>query len=163
MTQVIISTGDKGGAGKSTSARQIGEVLLSEGKKVQFIDCDSANPDTLGAFFGRTKADPLAVDVRNPNSIDGLLTMIHGADKETVFVMDMPAGAGEYLAKEAEAFGFLFDPENEITLDVIWTLNTQETGVSRLTDLADAFEEIPARYTVVKNLFYATNSDKSDP
>jgi hypothetical protein len=161
MIQVIISTGDKGGAGKSMAARMIGELMLAEGKDVRFIDCDPANPDTLDVFIDRG-CSAVAMDVRNPNSVDQLFETIFNAYNETVFVMDMPAGAGEYLAKEAEVFRALFEEEN-ITCDVVWTINTQKSGVRQLENMAEAFNGIAARYTVVKNHFYAKDDPRNDP
>lgn len=161
MTQVIISTGDKGGAGKSMAARMVGELLLAGEKKVHFIDCDPANPDTLDVFIDRG-CEAVGIDVRNPNNVDGLFEMIFNADPDTIFVMDMPAGAGEHLAKEAEVFQALFAEEG-ISCDVVWTINTQKTGVRQLEAMVDAFEGIPARYTIVKNHFYAKDDPRNDP
>jgi hypothetical protein len=104
----------------------------------------------------------VAMDVRNPNSVDQLFETIFNAYNETVFVMDMPAGAGEYLAKEAEVFRALFEEEN-ITCDVVWTINTQKSGVRQLENMAEAFNGIAARYTVVKNHFYAKDDPRNDP
>lgn len=161
MTHVIISTGDKGGAGKSMAARMVGELLLSEEKPVRFIDCDPANPDTLDVFIDQGR-HAVALDVRDANNIDALFETIYNADPETIFVMDMPAGAGEYLAKEAEVFQALF-AEDHIACDVVWTINTQKTGVKQLENMVEAFSDIPARYTVVKNHFYAKDDPRNDP
>lgn len=160
MTQVIFSTGDKGGTGKSTTARFIVELLLGEGKKVQLIDCDPNNPDLIGVFGARESV--LAIDVRHQANVDELFQIIEGDTENTTFVLDMPAGAGEYLSAEADFFAALFDNEN-INLDIVWSLNTDKTGVVQLKANHEAFAELGARYTVVKNGFYAQQDNREDP
>jgi len=74
----------------------------------------------------------------------------------------MPAGAGEHLAKEAEIFQALF-AEQDITCEIVWTINTQKTGIKQLENMVEAFSDIPARYTVVRNQFYAKDDPRNDP
>lgn len=161
MAHIIISTGDKGGAGKTMSARLVAEMLAGAGRGLKIIDCDHSNPDLLAAFLDRDY-ECFGFDVRDANETDNLFKTIVGADPETVFVVDMPAGAGEYLANEAEMFQLL-SAEPGMSFDIIWTLNTQETGVRQLERLFKSFENIPARYTIAKNLFYAEDEAREDP
>lgn len=162
MTQIIISTGDKGGAGKTMSARMIGEVLHAAHKKPQFIDCDMANSDTL-ATFSEQGCPVTSLDVRDPNSVDRMAQAVFEADDDAIFILDMPAGAGEYLAKEAEMFQALAEEKNNLQIDIVWTLNIDQRGIDQLADTISAFEGIPTTYTVVKNGYHAQDDNRPDP
>jgi len=159
---MIISTGDKGGAGKTMTARMIGEVLHSAGLAPHFIDCDMANSDTL-ATFSEQGCPVSSIDVRDPGAIDRLMQAVFDADDNAIFVLDMPAGAGEYLAKEAEMFQMLVAEKENLTLDIVWTLNIDQRGIDQLGDTLAAFDGIPANFTVVKNHYHAQDDNRPDP
>lgn len=152
MKKVIMSTGDKGGAGKSMTARLIGEILTeTRPGNLLFFDGDSANPDLEAIFENREKV--FMFSPRDSESIDRLIDSIFSAPEGAVILMDMPAGAGEHLKNEVEMFSAIF-AEPGIDCEIIWTMNTDETGIIQLGYMMTAFEDVPARYTVVKNQFY---------
>lgn len=152
MKTVIMSTGDKGGAGKSMSARLIGEYLSEERPgDLIFFDGDSANPDLETVFEGRESV--FLFSPRDSESVDRLIDSIFSAPDGATVLIDMPAGAGEHLKNEVAMFSAIF-AEPEIQCEIVWTMNTDETGIIQLGYMMAAFDGVPARYTVVKNRFY---------
>lgn len=152
MKKVIMSTGDKGGAGKSMTARLIGEILTEERPgDLLFFDGDSANPDLESIFEDRESV--FLFSPRDSESIDRLIDSIFSAPDGAVILLDMPAGAGEHLKNEVDMFSAIF-AEPGIDCEIVWTMNTDETGIIQLGYMMAAFEDVPARYTIVKNQFY---------
>lgn len=160
MPKVIMSTGDKGGTGKSFTARFVAEVLLGNQHKLTLIDCDANNPDLITVFSKRHPVE--SIDVRNAISIDHLFRTIDAADADATFLLDMPAGAGEYLAREADILTELFNTPT-IELHVLWSLNTDKVGILQLKSMTEAFADADAHYTVVKNGFFTAADGHTNP
>lgn len=153
---VIMSSGDKGGAGKSTSARLIGEVLSSHDQfknRLVLFDGDSANPDLVNVFGARDGMTTGMFSPTNPADINHLADSIFSAAPGTVILLDMPAGAGQHIKEDSEMFQALFS-QPDIEFHMVWTLNTGAVGVEQLNRMADVFQDVPVKWTVVKNLFY---------
>jgi len=163
---VIMSTGDKGGAGKSTTARLIGEILCgNEAIKERPLICadgDTANPDLITAFLGRPGIESMGFSPSKTEDINTLVEKIFTAPEDAVILLDMPAGAGEHIQEESDMFQAIFS-QPDINVHMVWTLNTGAPGVRQLHRMAEVFEGVPVKWTVVKNLFYSNNNPDAFP
>ncbi|MHB1304596.1 MAG: hypothetical protein ACYCZB_14155 [Acidiphilium sp.] len=124
MKPLFISTGNKGGPGKTTSAIAAVDLFLSLGRRVAVIETDSAQPDVRNRYQGTPNivvgeldlaGDPEGALVRLGGWIESKSTQVDG------FVVNSPAGGGAILDPHA---GILAEVAGELNLTfcVAWIL-----------------------------------------
>jgi hypothetical protein len=154
MKKIIISTGDKGGAGKSMTARFVGEMLYGASvPNLLFLDCDAHNPDLVDKFQNHDGLTVMAIPINDRRNVDTILNTIFEAENDLIALFDMPAGASEHLKKEFEVFSALLNLP-EVDTEFLWTLNTERAGVRQLDNMIEIFGDVKGRFTVVRNHFY---------
>jgi hypothetical protein len=157
--RLVLSTSDKGGAGKSTWARAYAEMLIKHQIPTMAYDCDKRNAQ-LYRFYNKafssayeSGAGVIRLDLSVRGGSDVLINNLESANTQIVLV-DFPAGGGELLEKL----------DKEIRLfDTLKETGYKMTAVSVLTRVKDAVNSLRtlldycgdrADYVAVKNLFY---------
>lgn len=123
---ILIVGGDKGGVGKSFTARTLAGWLLQGGADVLCVDGDSRN-----AHLDRFYADRLTVhrvNLRDRSGWSGMVDAWAAARSGQVLLVDTPAGAGEQLPDQwrgvSEAARRLGRP-----VFLIWVASASEDSV----------------------------------
>lgn len=124
MPPLFVSTGNKGGAGKSTAATAAVDFFLTLGKRVAVIETDTAQPDV----WNRYQSAPNLVigELDLAGDPEGAIVRLGGwieskAKQVEAFVVNSPAGGGAILDPHA---GVLAEVASELSLEfcILWAL-----------------------------------------
>lgn len=148
---LIVITGDKGGVGKSFTARTVADHLLLQDIKFRAFDTDRTN-----ATFCRFYPDMVeCIDVDNPHDLDQLLTELSAVD--TTFLMDCAARTMDSMLKWIHEIDLLnLKEELGITLTLVFVLGPEKDCIQILTDVVAEFGN-HVNYLIVKNLSRGKN------
>jgi hypothetical protein len=150
---VIISDGDKGGAGKSFLARILAYLLMQGGHSWAGFDLDPRNAHLQRFHKGM---DVTRIDWTGQTSWDRLYDGIMEVDPSRVVLVDLPAQAGTVASRE---FPRLLATANHVGRPVLrfWSLTRDFDSVNLL---AQTLNLLDLRNTfAVLNLRHATPED----
>jgi len=145
MKHLVVVTGDKGGVGKTFTARTLADYLMSGNHSFRAFDTDRTNA-TFCRFYPTLVE---CIDVENPQDLDQLLTEL--SEKDSTFLMDCAARTMDSLLKWIHEIDLLnLKQELGITLTLVFVLGPEKDCVQILTDVVGEFGA-QANYLIVKN------------
>jgi hypothetical protein len=148
MGKVHFVGGEKGGVGKSMTARVLAQYYIDNNRPFLGFDCDSSH-GTFSRFYSEF-ASPIVVG--NDDSLDGLLAAVEeNSDRD--LIIDLAAQAAAPLGKwieETDVFGLL----DELGYDVyLWhVMDDGADSVALLDQLLDRYAQPNLEFVVVQNL-----------
>ena len=149
-TDIVMSTGNKGGVGKSTDSRSTIEGFKEAGIEPVIIEADGGNSDV--AIFYNVK------DSFNLNSADGfvsLFTALETSPLDRPVVVSLPGGVDEKALEHSPAF---FDALADLAkaqdrrVTMHWVLDDKRDGLEALRTFRTRYPAIPV--DVIRNLFF---------
>lgn len=145
MKQFVISTGDKGGVGKSTVTALLADYSLSHHTPATLIEGDVAIMDVAPRFKGVMPVygvDLAAGDSMTEERITSLGETLEGfQDEQNTILLNAPAGLSAAIDRAAPILRGLLD-ELGYQLVVVWVVGPDEAsarmaGESQLLQVAD--------------------------
>jgi hypothetical protein len=147
--KIIMVGGGKGGVGKSTVSIGVVDLLLTEGKKVVFVESDDSNPDAYKSLHALT-----ASEICNLDTEEGYIKLsnIIEASKEAYVVINTAARSTNGLLKHG---GIVTDTIKELKREIImlWPINRQRDSLELLSEFLDSSQDYSATYTL-KNTYF---------
>jgi len=159
LKRILAVTSDKGGNGKSTVSRGIGDLLLQRNIPTMAFDCDRRNAQ-LYRFYDKAFSSAFnsgvgvqRIDLASKGGADKLINSLD-SESTRIVLIDFPAGGGELFErfeKEIKLFDLLEEVGYRLTMVSVLSrikdsINSLRTLVDYCTDRAD--------HVVVKNGFY---------
>lgn len=159
-TRFIISHGDKGGVGKSVTSEAITDYLRSQGYKVALIDADTQNPDVFRMFAEKASIPCMRANLRDENGWMDVMDFVTG-HSDHHFVMNTPAGIGEYMKKDMAVFAaFLAEQGAPVAPELWWTMNLAHDSVNLLSEAIKNYGQHFTNIRVVCNMHFSANDPK---
>jgi hypothetical protein len=160
MKRAIILASQKGGVGKSTTARAIIDLARRAGRRVSAWDLDRGT-GSLALVYppGDAEVGCACEDVRETRSPGAWLDAIYGEADDVV--LDVPGGAlGDLLRFCPGGAGSLVDYVTKAgrELVVVSVIGTRRDSMTTAQDAVEAFGA-PARHVVVKNGYFGDEPD----
>lgn len=156
--RVIWITGSKGGTGKSTFARGLLDILLSDGIKAVAFDGDPDNAQ-LFRYYNNADVDVTRIPLKKRNGVDAIFDELEKA-KASVILVDVPAGSGSVLVGLEDEGGFLSAISDcGYHLTVVSVLSRIKDSVNQLKLAMEITDGYDAAHVAVKNLYYG-DADK---
>ena len=173
MIKTYFVDGDKGGVGKSFTARAIADMLMQSErfnllhpvKRLLVVDADESNQDVCG----KDGLDHL--EMVNDCQIDGMMRGIETAeqwmiagnevaekiqnwpeDEEGRIVFSLPAGAGLEIARASEITEIM----GALNAVHVWVIGTDYESVRQLQNRLDQFPKFYERGFVILNMRHGT-------
>lgn len=148
MGQIHFIGGEKGGVGKSFTARLLAQYFIDRGQPFLGFDLDVSH-GTFSRFYGEFTRALSADDFA---SLDTLLTTAE-ALPDALIIVDLAAqtaaGLGDWI-KQSDAFNLF----SSLGFEVFWW-HVMDDGVDALRlleKLVDTYSQQPVHFVVVKNL-----------
>lgn len=153
MATVNFIGGEKGGVGKSMTARVLAQYYIDSQREFLGFDCDSSH-GTFSRFYSDF-ASPIIVG--DDDSLDGLLAAVE-ENPERDLIIDLAAQSAQPIDKwiaETDVFGLL----DEMGLQVNWwhVMDDGADSVNLLADVLDRYKDTDIDFVVVQN--YGRGSD----
>jgi len=146
LKHLIVVTGDKGGVGKTFTARTVTDYLMSLNLTFRAFDTDRAN-STFCRFYPQLVE---CIDVENPGDLDQLLTELN--EGESTFLLDCAARTMDSMLKWIHEIDLLnLKEELGIVLSLVFVLGPEKDCVQILNDVVEQFGN-HVNYLIVKNL-----------
>jgi energy-coupling factor transporter ATP-binding protein EcfA2 len=154
--RLILITGDKGGTGKSTFGRALLDILLHRQIQCAAYDSDKRNSQ-LYRHYKDVGSGVKQIDITAKGGGDVLIDEMEQGTA-TVMLVDLPAGAGEYLETFEREMGFVA-AANEMGYGVtmVSILSRVKDSVNALRLLLD-FTGDSVDHLVIKNLYFGEPS-----
>ena len=151
MPSLNLIGGEKGGVGKSVTARVLAQYFIDNGRPFTGFDTDRSHT-SFTRFYGGY-ASPVIVDTyEGLDSIAAVFEDSGGADSKQSVIVDLAAQTAAPLARwitESDVLGLL--AEMGVTVNFWHLADTGKDSVDLLDRLIDTYGEGP-NYFVVKNL-----------
>ncbi|MBW4491171.1 MAG: hypothetical protein KME12_25720 [Trichocoleus desertorum ATA4-8-CV12] len=157
--RMIGITSDKGGNGKSTVARALGDIVLRRGIPTRAFDCDRRNAQLHRhynqAFLSTFDSDAgvSRIDLSVRGGADELLNSLESPTTQIVLI-DFPAGGGELFERferEIKLFDFLSEIGYQLTM--VSVLSRVKDSINSLRTLMEYCGD-RADHVVLKNCFF---------
>lgn len=147
MAKVHFIGGEKGGVGKSMTARLLAQFYIDHERNFLGFDCDSSH-GTFSRFYSDF-ASPIIVG--DDESLDGLLAAVE-ENPERDLIIDLAAQAAQPLGKwieETDVFGLLDD----MGYQVYWwhVMDDGADSVALLDNVIQRYKESEVAFVVVQN------------
>ncbi|MBD2303818.1 hypothetical protein H6G80_30155 [Nostoc sp. FACHB-87] len=167
--RLIITTGDKGGVGKSTFTRGLLQTYLDVGKSFVGFDADISNSQ-LSRYYGK-HCTIEKLDIFKEGGIDAFFIQINKMinekkpedgtkQEEELFLLELPPQSGKIFQNFVEDMTFLetalLDYKIRVTIVVV---------LSRIIDSINQFVHLHsfcrdmADYVIVKNLYFGEEKE----
>lgn len=148
MSKVHFIGGEKGGVGKSMTARVLAQYYIDNDKPFIGFDCDASH-GTFSRFYSDF-ASPIIIG--DEDSLDGILSTIEdNPDKD--LIIDLAAQSSQPLGKwigETDVFGLLDELGYQVCL---WhVMDDGADSVALLGTLLERYQQASVDFVVVKNL-----------
>lgn len=148
MGQIHFIGGEKGGVGKSFTARLLAQYFIDRGQCFLGFDLDTSH-GTFSRFYGEFTR---TIKVDDFSSLDNLLTTAE-AQPDAVLIVDLAAQTaarlGDWIA-QSDALNLFDSLGYEVFL---WHILDDGADALRLLDkLVDTYAKQPVHFVVVKNL-----------
>lgn len=147
MAKVHFIGGEKGGVGKSMTARLLAQFYIDNEREFLGFDCDSSH-GTFSRFY-QDFASPIIVG--DDDSLDGLLAAVED-NPERDLIIDLAAQAAQPLGKwieETDVFGLL----DELGFQVYWwhVMDDGADSVALLAQVIERYKTSDVEFVVVQN------------
>lgn len=147
MGKVHFIGGEKGGVGKSMTARVLAQYYIDHDKTFIGFDCDASH-GTFSRFY-QAYASPVVIG--DDESLDGMLTAIE-ADPGRDLIIDLAAQSAlriNHWIEETDVFGLL----SEMGMQVMWwhVMDDGADSVTLLTQVLERYQAQPVEVVVVQN------------
>ncbi|QHL91636.1 hypothetical protein GVO57_13550 [Sphingomonas changnyeongensis] len=143
---IVLVDGDKGGVGKSFTARSITGHLLSSGTRVHCFDGDYRNGSLERHYRNHCAVQRL--DLRSEDGFSDFYDTLDMIEPRTVVLCDLPAGAGARVESEAERLRLNRQFGREIIH--VWVADPGEDSVRQFKELQ--FVADPTRTVFIINM-----------
>ncbi len=156
MAKVHFIGGEKGGVGKSMTARLLAQFHIDQQRPFLGFDCDASH-GTFSRFY-RDFAAPIIVG--DEESLDGLLTVVEeNPDKD--LIIDLAAQTANPIGRWIEETQ-VFDLLDELGHQVYWwhVMDDGFDSVSLLAGILEKYQAEPVSFVVVKNYGRGQNFTK---
>lgn len=155
MKTLVLVHGDKGGVGKSFTAKILLDILYNPGDDViALLDCDSRNPDV--SYIYEDKIPTGKFDLSEGDGWAKMVDWIQNIDRN-IIIASLPAQVG----KSADEFGGIFSEAMQsigVSLNIIWMLDPGRDSVMLLENCFK--QRWPYnRFFVVRNTFLGMEFD----
>ncbi|MCB5161355.1 mobilization protein [Marinomonas algarum] len=148
MGRVHFIGGEKGGVGKSMTARVLAQYCIDQDQPFLGFDCDSSH-GTFSRFYHEFSSPIL---VGEEDSLDGMLAAIEEYPDRDL-IIDLAAQAAQPLGKwieETDVFGLLDEMGYQVCL---WhVMDDGADSVALLDDLLERYAQPSVDFVVVQNL-----------
>lgn len=153
MGKVHFVGGEKGGVGKSMTARVLAQFYIDHDQPFLGFDCDASH-GTFSRFYNEF-ASPILIG--EEDSLDGMLAAIEEYPDRDL-IIDLAAQASQPLGKwieETDVFGLLDEMGYQVCL---WhVMDDGADSVALLDDLLDRYPQPSVDFVVVQNLGRGTD------
>ncbi|XUO87494.1 mobilization protein [Halomonas sp. KM072] len=148
MGKVHFIGGEKGGVGKSMTARVLAQYYIDHQWPFLGFDCDASH-GTFSRFYQDYAS---AVVVGDDDSLDGMLSAVE-EHPERDLIIDLAAQSAQSInrwVEETDVFGLL----NELGMQVVWwhVMDDGADSVTLLEQVLDRYQGQPVSIVVVQNL-----------
>lgn len=148
MGKVHFIGGEKGGVGKSMTARVLAQYYIDHQWPFLGFDCDASH-GTFSRFYQDYAS---AVVVGDDDSLDGILSAVE-EHPERDLIIDLAAQSAQPINRwieETDVFGLL----NELGMQVVWwhVMDDGADSVTLLEQVLDRYQGQPVSLVVVQNL-----------
>ncbi|WP_394425552.1 mobilization protein [Vreelandella stevensii] len=148
MGKVHFIGGEKGGVGKSMTARVLAQYYIDHQWPFLGFDCDASH-GTFSRFYQDYAS---AVVVGDDDSLDGMLSAVE-EHPERDLIIDLAAQSAQPInrwVEETDVFGLL----NELGMQVVWwhVMDDGADSVTLLEQVLDRYQGQPVSLVVVQNL-----------
>ena len=148
MAKVHFIGGEKGGVGKSMTARLLAQFYIDHDKPFLGFDCDASH-GTFSRFYSEF-ASPIIIG--EEDSLDGMLAALEEQPDHDL-IIDLAAQAAQPLGKwieETDVFGLLDELGYQVCL---WhVMDDGADSVALLDKLLNRYQQPSVDFIVVKNL-----------
>lgn len=148
MGKVHFVGGEKGGVGKSMTARVLAQYYIDKDQPFLGFDCDSSH-GTFSRFYSEFSS-PIVIG--EEDSLDGMLAAVEEYPERDL-IIDLAAQAAEPLGQwieETDVFGLLDDLGYQVCL---WhVMDDGADSVTLLDALLERYPEESVDFVVVQNL-----------
>jgi len=155
MKSLILVHGDKGGVGKSFTAKILLDILYDPSEKyLGLLDCDFRNPDVSVVYEDKIPTGKF--DLTQGEGWAGMVDWIQNVDCE-IIVASLPAQVG----KSADEFGGIFSEAMQsigVSLNIVWLLDSGRDSVVLLSNCLKQGWPYK-RFFVVRNTFLSREFD----
>lgn len=147
MGKVHFIGGEKGGVGKSMTARVLAQYYIDHDMAFLGFDCDASH-GTFSRFY-QQYASPVVIG--DDESLDGMLTAIE-ANPELDLIIDLAAQSAQRInhwIEETDVFGLL----TEMGMQVMWwhVMDDGADSVTLLSQVLERYKAQPVDIVVVQN------------
>lgn len=148
MGKVHFIGGEKGGVGKSMTARVLAQYYIDHQWPFLGFDCDASH-GTFSRFYQDYAS---AVVVGDDDSLDGMLSAVE-EHPERDLIIDLAAQSAQPInrwVEETDVFGLL----SELGMQVVWwhVMDDGADSVTLLEQVLNRYQEQPVSIVVVQNL-----------
>ncbi|WP_445011347.1 nucleotide-binding protein [Vreelandella stevensii] len=148
MGKVHFIGGEKGGVGKSMTARVLAQYYIDHQWPFLGFDCDASH-GTFSRFYQDYAS---AVVVGDDDSLDGMLSAVE-EHPERDLIIDLAAQSAQPInrwVEETDVFGLL----NELGMQVVWwhVMDDGADSVTLLEQVLNRYQDQPVSIVVVQNL-----------
>ncbi|MFW2830402.1 division plane positioning ATPase MipZ [Sphingomonas sp. ID0503] len=141
----IVVSADKGGVGKSTTARIIAALIIMYGLKLLGFDCDARNAH-LERYYGASSR-VVRTQLRREGGWDLVFDEIENTPNATV-LFDLPANVGDVIERQINKLHRVFEVLGRELIHV-WVIDDEEDSVTLLNRVRTL--AAPSRTLVVMN------------
>ncbi|HDZ49482.1 hypothetical protein LCGC14_0265310 [marine sediment metagenome] len=147
MGKVHFIGGEKGGVGKSMTARVLAQYYIDHDKAFIGFDCDASH-GTFSRFY-QAYASPVVIG--DDESLDDMLTAIE-VDPGRDLIIDLAAQSAlriNHWIEETDVFGLL----SEMGMQVMWwhVMDDGADSVTLLSQVLERYQAQPVEVVVVQN------------
>lgn len=129
QSSLIVSDGEKGGAGKSFALRAMADALMANGVDVVGFDADTRNSHLVR--FYQNSFPVTRVYLRDQAGWNTLIDSVADINPQAVVLLDLPANVGEMLAAQMPRLQHACDRLNRVIYR-LWTIDSEYDSVAQL-------------------------------
>lgn len=151
---ILFFGGEKGGIGKSTTARHAADYLIQKGYKVRIIDSDKSNPDVQRYY-------PNLSDIQSLETLNDFDRFLTEEDnyRDTITLVSLKAQGGKEFQKQIE---ILQDVKNEYARPffLFFCISNELDSILQLRDMEQNYQTLFDKIIIVKNKHFGNDFSK---